>query len=90
MLMGTSMDNYEQLLEDVEALREYAGLDGCSLGELCDALCHTAQFPDYMSDKFLTQLHDEIKSQLTNFRTFATIVKTKETYTHTVVGLEWN
>lgn len=84
-----TMIDIESIRTTANDLRKYAEYEGTELGEACMALIHASRYCDYLSSEFLAALHLEITSQLDEFEEYATIVEHEETFTRTVVSVEW-
>lgn len=82
-------DYIHHLRHAAVALHKYASLDGTEIGELGLALIQLSRCVDYVSEEFAAALLVEMEEQLLNFQENARIVEREETFTRTVVSLEW-
>ena len=73
---------------EVVKLKEYAGLEGAKLGEVCLLLCQLSQYTDYLSVMFGQAVDYEIKRQLQYFQDCTEIVTKSKTTTYK--ELQWN
>lgn len=83
------MIDYNHIRRVAVALQEYAPLEDTEIGEACLALIQLSRCVDYVSEEFAVALLTEMEEQLQNFRENARIVEREETFTRTVVSLEW-
>lgn len=85
-MIDTDIDNIRGVAHE---LSKYAEYEGTEVGETCIALIQVSRYYSYLSDEFLAALYLELTSQLDNFKEYATIVEHEETFTRTVVSVEW-
>lgn len=60
--------NLYEMDKEREELEKYADMEGTEKGELCHALLHVANYPDYMGYPFRLALEEEILDQLKMFK----------------------
>lgn len=84
-----SMINVHGLRKKVELLNKYAVLEGTEYGEMCQALCLLAHYPDHMTEPFLEALVAEIERQLAHFQDHARIERKPDKEIRWVETLVW-
>ena len=84
------MNEYEEVLEIAEKLREYYDLQMDSMSEAVQTLCHLSSYPDYLSDEVYAAVVKEMRAQLKNYEENCEIVEIEDTITRSFVELRWN
>lgn len=79
-----------KMWDDIEFLREYAELDCTEWGEMIGSLCILAGRIDMLSDQMAAVLAKEISDNVEYVKEHAKILEYPETFTRTVVDIEWD
>jgi hypothetical protein len=78
-----------ELEEMVDEIREYAGIEGTEVGEVCKFLLAVLEYESYVTEEFYASLVKEIKVQLENFKENSVIIKEERTHKETIRYIEW-
>lgn len=82
--------NIDEMYEKVEKLREWAEMEMSETGDLARSLCDIYSCVlGYASEDFQKAVTKEICDMLDWYEDNATIVERKETYTRTIVELQF-
>ena len=82
--------DYQKLRRDVEFLAPYEQADGTEWGEMINYLCLLAGRIDYVSDELAELVAKEISDNVEYVKEHAKIIEYPETFTRTVVDVEWD
>jgi hypothetical protein len=82
--------DWDEINDIREKLLEYAEYEYDSHTEALTAMCHLAQYPDYISQELWDAIVVEMKAELKNYVDNTTIVTTTVTVTNSVTDLQWN